>query len=184
MLKTKTKVILQRYLKIHFIFIVLILCSCSRKTEYYIDKPNENAFNLESVSELSNSDIDLIKKYIPDVIDWYNSIDISKPLPIDVVTTDIKALGDQLFENEIFQSYLDNFSSGKEQSKNDEVYFRQISIVNRIPGQIATIMMTSNMTMVLLGDPEENTMIIDEERWLELRSCIIEAISYYYKTDY
>lgn len=159
--------------------IALLVSGCSPKSEYYIEKPKENNFNMENVSELQNSDIELIKEFIPKVTEWYNSIDISEVQSIDFVTDEIEDLGHKLYDSPIWTTYINNFASTGETDDNKE-QFQQISIVNAIYGKIAEIMMTTEMTFSL-SDESDATMMISEEKWIELGDCIKEAIDYYYE---
>lgn len=166
-----------------FFAIVILLSGCSKKSEYHIKTPNAGDFNLDSVNELSDTDIELIKEFIPKVIEWYNSIDISKPLSIDFVTDDINTKGKALFESDAWNVYLSNFTIGKENSEEEKTKFNQISSVNAIYGEIASIMMTNNITYTLYsstGEKIDPTITIDEDNWIELGNEIRKAIEYYY----
>ena len=170
---------IKRMLIAKCLVIALLLAGCSKKSEYYLEKPKDNKFNMESVSGLQNSDVELIKEYIPKVIEWYNLIDISKEQSIDFVTDEINTLGHELYESPIWTTYLDNFTHG-DVTEDDEEKFQQIYKVNTIPGKIAEIMMTTEMNFDLLGE-SDTTMMISEEQWVELGKCIKEAIDYYYE---
>ena len=92
--------------------LVLFSSGCSKKSKYYIEKPKGTEFNGESVTELSNSDVEWIKEFLPMVIEWYNSIDISKEQPIDFVTDEIDVLGNKLYESTAWNRYLNDSTSG------------------------------------------------------------------------
>lgn len=157
----------------------LLISGCSSKSEYYIEKPKENKFNMESVSELQNSDVELIKEFLPKVTEWYNTIDISKEQTIDFVADEIEDLGHKLCESPIWTSYLNSFASGSA-TEEDKEKFQQIEKANAIYGKIAEIMMTTEMNVTLFEE-SDMTMTISEEIWIELGDCIKEAIDYYYE---
>ncbi len=157
----------------------LLTSGCSSKSEYYIEKPNENKFNIESVSELQDSDVELIKEFLPKVTKWYNTIDISKEQSIDFVTDEIDDLGQKICESPIWTSYLNNFASGSV-TDDDKQKFQQIEKASAIYGKIAEIMMTSEMN-VTLSEESDMTMTISEDIWIELGDKIKEAIDYYYE---
>lgn len=157
----------------------LLLSGCSSKSEYFIEKPKDNKFNMESVSELQNSDVELIKEFLPEVTEWYNSIDISKEQSIDFVADEIDDLGHRLYESPTWTSYLNNFASGNV-AEGDKEKFQQIEKANVIYGKIAEIVMTSDMN-VILSEKSDMNMTISEEIWIELGDCIKEAIDYYYE---
>lgn len=90
--------------------ITLFISGCTSKSEYYIEKPKENNFSMESVSELQNSDVELIKEFLTKVTEWYNTIDISKAQSIDFVTDEIDDLGHKLYESPRWTTYLNNAS--------------------------------------------------------------------------
>ena len=159
--------------------ITLFISGCSSRSEYYIEQPKENKFSMESVSELQNSDIELIKEFLPKVIEWYNTIDISKEQSIEFVADEIDDLGHKLYESPSWTSYLNSFATGNE-TEDDKEKFEQISKVNVIYGKIAGIIMTSEMN-VTLSEKSDITMMISEEKWIELGDCIKEAIEYYYE---
>lgn len=138
---------------------------------------------MTSVNELSDSDIKLIKEFMPKAIEWYNSIDISKPQSIDFITDEINAKGNALSESDSWDVYLSNFAIGKENSEEDVIKFNQIRPANAIYGEISSIMMTNNIASSLYTSTEEkpDTVItIDEDSWIELGDKIRESIEYYY----
>lgn len=148
-------------------------------SQSYIEKPKDNKFNVESLSELQNSDVQLIKEFIPKVTEWYDSVDISKEQTIDFVSDEIDDLGHKLYESPVCTSYLNSFASGSA-TEDDKEKFQQIEKANAIYGKIAEIMMKNEMNVTLVED-SDITMIIDEEIWIELGDCIKEAIDYYYE---
>lgn len=160
------------------IFFVMFLIGCSSKSEYYIDYPKDSDFNMDQVTYLSNTDVKLIKDYIPKVVKWYNSIDISNPQPLNFVTDEIDSLGQELFTSESYQGYLNDFMNGNV-SEDNKTEFEQIKIVNAIYGQISGIMVINTMSFDLSGG-EEATIQIEEENWIELGDSIKNAIEYYY----
>ena len=126
----------------------LLISGCSSKSEYYIEKPKDNKFNMESVSELQNSDVQLIKEFIPKVTEWYDSVDISKEQTIDFVADEIDDLGHKLYESPVYTSYLNSFASGSA-TEDDKEKFQQIEKANAIYGKIAEIMMKNEMNVTL-----------------------------------
>ena len=161
------------------LMVAFLISGCSSKSEYYIEKPNENKFNMESVSELQDSDVGLIKEFLPKVTEWYNTIDISKEQSINFVADEIDDLGHKLCESPIWTSYLNNFAS-ESVTEDDKQKFQQIEKANAIYGKIAEIMMTAKMN-VTLSEESDMTMTISEDTWIELGDCIREAIDYYYE---
>ena len=159
--------------------ITLFISGCSSRSEYYIEEPKENKFSMESVSELQNSDVELIKEFLPKVTEWYNTIDISKEQSIEFVTDEIDDLGHKLYESPRWTSYLNSFDSGSV-TEDDKEKFEQISKANIIYGKIDEILMTTEIS-VALSDKSDITMMISEEKWIELGDCIKEAIDYYYE---
>ena len=159
--------------------ITLFISGCSSRSEYYIEEPKENNFSMESVSELQNSDVQLIKKFLPKVVEWYNTVDISKEQSIEFVTDEIDDLGHKLYESPSWTSYLNSFATGSE-TEDDKEKYEQISKANAIYGKIAGIIMTSEMK-VTLSEKSDITMIISHEKWIDLGDCIKEAIDYYYE---
>lgn len=161
------------------IVLLVVLSGCSKESEYHIKPPKNSDFNFASVTDLNNSDIDLIKECMPKVVKWYNSIDITKPQSINFVTEEIKTPGDTLFKNEIYQTYLNNFTSGIEQTDKERAIFKQINMINAVYGQIAEIMMTNEINYTLVGEGE-NTITINKDSWAKLGDKIKEAIDFYY----
>ncbi|MBD5463229.1 MAG: hypothetical protein HDR24_09275 [Lachnospiraceae bacterium] len=161
------------------VFILILLTSCASKSEYYISPPKDNDFNTESVSHLQEADINLIRNYIPEIVKWYNSIDISKPQSINFVTDEIQNMGNSLFTSDAFQIYLNNFISGISSSEEEKEKYEQIKSVNSIYGQVSIIMMTNNIEVSLSAD-QEMTINIEEDSWVELGNSIKNAIEYYY----
>lgn len=161
------------------ICLITLLVGCSKKSEYYIEKPQNNKFNMASVSEIPDSDVELIKSFLPAVVDWYDSIDISELQTIDFVTDEIDDLGHELCESEIYTSYLNDFASGNATEEGKDG-FEQINKVNAIYGKIAEIMMTTEVSFPI-SEQSDATMTISEENWTELGDKIKEAIDYYYK---
>lgn len=170
---------IKRALVAIFLMEMLLILGCSSKSEYYIEKPNEKKFSMESVSELPDSDIELIKEFLPKVTEWYNTIDISKEQTIDFVTDEIDVLGHGLYESSTWTSYLNGFASG-DVTEIEEEKFEQIEKANTIYGKIAEIMMTMEWD-VTLSEESDMTMTISEDIWIELGDCIKEAIDYYYE---
>lgn len=168
-------------IKVFSVFILLgvVLSGCSKESEYHIKPPKNTDFHSTSVTSLNDSDIELIKECIPKVVKWYNSIDITKPQPTNFVTEEIKAPGDTLFKNEIYQVYLNNFTSGIKQTDEERATFKQINMINAVYGQIAEIMMTNEITYTLVGEGED-TITINKDSWSKLGDKIKEAIEYYY----
>lgn len=168
-------------IKIFSILIVLgvVISGCSKESEYHIKPPKNTDFNSASVTDLNDSDIELIKECIPKVVKWYNSIDITKPQPIDFVAEEVRAPGNTLFKNEIYQTYLNNFTSGIKQTDEEKVTFNQINMINAVYGQIAEIMMTNEINYTLVGEGE-NTITINKDSWEKLGDKIKEAIDFYY----
>lgn len=168
-------------IKIFLTIIVLgvVISGCSKESEYHINPPKNTDFNSANVTDLNDSDIELIKECIPKVVKWYNSIDITKPQPINFVIEEVKTPGDALFKNEIYQTYLNNFSSGIKQTDEEKETFKQINMINAVYGQIAEIMMTNEMTYTLVGK-EEGTITIKSDSWAKLGDKIKEAIDFYY----
>ncbi len=103
---------------------------------------------MESVSELQNSDVQLIKEFIPKVTEWYDSVDISKEQTIDFVADEIDDLGHKLYESPVYTSYLNSFASGSA-TEDDKEKFQQIEKANAIYGKIAEIMMKNEMNVTL-----------------------------------
>ena len=170
---------MKRILVATCLMIALLSSGCSSKSEYYIEKPKDDKFSMESVNKLQNSDVELIKEFLPKVTEWYNTIDISKEQTIDFVTDEINDLGHKLYESSVWTSYINNFLSGSA-TEDDKEKYQQIQRVNAIYGKIAEIMMTTEMTFSL-SEESDVTMIISEDIWIELGDCIKEAIDYYYK---
>jgi hypothetical protein len=165
----------------------VVLSGCSKKSEYHINPPKSTDFNYDSVVDLNSSDIELIKEYIPNVVKWYNSIDITKPQPFDFITKDIKATCFTLSKNEIYRTHVNNVISGINQTDEEEAMFKQIGAVNAIYEQISQIMMTNGLAYYyFLSDEEkievgeENTITINKDSWVELGDKIKEAIGFYY----
>lgn len=174
---------MKNLLLILFFIVGMLLSGCSKKSEYYIDPPNFADFNLTSVNELSDSDIKLIKEFMPKVIEWYNSVDISKPQSINFISDEINAKGNALSESDAWDAYLSNFAIGEENSEEDVIKFNQIRPANFVYGEISSIMMTNNITSSLYTSTEEKTdmvITIDEDSWIELGDKIRESIEYYY----
>lgn len=160
--------------------IIYFVCfSNNFKSEYYIAPPKDNNFNMESVSMLEDPDIALIKEYIPQVVKWYNSIDISEVQSLDFVTDEIDDIGQRLFSNESYQNYINIFATEVD-ALEDKERFEQLRVVNAIYGQIAGIMMTNNIDYSLTEDTIP-TITIDKDSWMELGENIKKAIEYYYK---
>lgn len=160
--------------------IIYFVCFCNNfKSEYYIAPPKDNNFNMESVSMLEEADIALIKEYIPQVIKWYNSIDISEAQSLDFVTDEIDDIGQRLFSNKSYQDYINIFATEVD-ALEDKERFEQLRVVNAIYGQIAGIMMTNNIDYSLTEDTVP-TITIDKDSWIELGDNIKKAIDYYYK---
>lgn len=159
--------------------ITLFISGCSSRSKYYIEEPKENKFSMESVSELQNSDVELIKEFLPKVTEWYNTIDISKEQSIEFVADEVNDLGQKLFESPSWTSYLNSFATGSE-TEGDKEKFEQISKANAIYGKIAEIIMTSEVS-ASLSEESNITIMIGEEKWIELGDCIKEAIDYYYE---
>lgn len=151
---------------------VLAIVGCTKKFEYNIDLPDNSKFNSNSVSNLSDSDIKLIKEYIPMVIKWYNSVDITKPQSKDFVPAKIKENGDTLNKNDIYQNYFKNY--GIEQSEGEEEKFKQINTVVGIVGQIAGVISTSEPS------GNDSQILINEDIWRGLSDRIKESIEFYY----
>lgn len=171
--------VIKRALVAIYLMVALLISGCSSKSEYYIEEPNENKFNMESVSELQDSDVELIKEFLLEVTKWYNTIDISKEQSIDFVADEIDDLGRQLDESPIWTTYLNNFVSGSV-TEDDKQKFQQIEKASAIYGKIAEIMMTTEMN-VTLSEESDITMTISEDIWIELGDRIKEAIDYYYE---
>lgn len=159
--------------------ITLFISGCSSRSEYYIEEPKDNKFSMESVSELQYSDVELIKEFLPKVIEWYNTIDISKEQSIEFVTDEIDDLGHKLYESPSWKSYLNSFGTGSE-TEDDKEKFEQISKANAIYGKICGIIITSEVN-VTLSEKSDIIMIISQEKWIDLGDCIKEAIDYYYE---
>ena len=163
--------------------ITLTISGCSSKSENYIEEPKENKFSMESVSELQDSDVELIKEFLPKVTEWYNTIDITKEQSIEFVTDEIDDLGHKLYESPSWTSYLNSFATSLATESvigNDKEKFEQIYKANAIYGKIAEIMMTTDLNFAL-SEESDITMMISEEKWIELGDCIKEAIDYYYE---
>lgn len=161
--------------------LLFCLCGCSGKpkSEYYIDPPKDSDFNPNSVAALPDSDIDLIREFIPKAIEWYNSVDISEPQSLDFVTEEINDLGIDLANNELYLNSLSSVSSGTPLTDEEREDFKQISTVNAIYGQIAGVIMTNDMQFDFVEDTE-TTIQIEKESWVELGDKIKEAIQFYY----
>ncbi len=168
-------------IKIFLMLIVLgvVISGCSKESEYHIKPPKNTDFNSANVTNLNDSDIELIKECIPKVVKWYNSVDITKPQPINFVIEEVKAPGDALFKNEIYQTYLNNFTSGIKQTDEEKAIFKQINMINAVYGQIAELMMTNEINYTLVGEGED-TITIKNDSWAKLGDKIKEAIEYYY----
>lgn len=162
------------------ITLITALAGCSKKSEYFIQVPEDSKFNYDSVKDLTEADGELIKEFIPKVTKWYDSIDISEPQSIDFITDDIEDMGSELADNEIYQYCLEIFMAGQDLSEEEYNQFEQISTVNAIYGQMSAIMMTDEFTFELNSD-KKATHIIKEDSWIKLGDKIKEAIEYYYK---
>lgn len=159
---------------------VILLSSCAKKSEYYIKPPNPKNFNVSSVNKLSDSDVELIKEFIPEVINWYNSIDITEPLPLDFVSDDVDNLGKKLCENKEFL-IMSDLKNINEVSKEEKERYSQISPVIHVYGQILGILVTSDYEFVLAGKQRDPTITVKEKDWVELGNDIKKFIDYYYK---
>lgn len=172
----------KRILMLLVLVLSLAFAGCAKRSEYYIEKPKDSKFMMDKVDLLSDSDVELIKEFVPEVTEWYNSIDIGKAQPVDFVTEEINNLGDKLYESPAWTTYLENQYStedvlGKYQNVAE---FKQISKANIIYGDIAGIMMESEMDFALSEDSDA-TITISEEKWVELGDSIKKAIAYYYE---
>lgn len=163
------------------LIIIMLLYGCSKKSEYYINLPLQEKFNYEVVSDLSEDDGEQINNFILEVTKWYNSVDILKPQPIDFVPKDIDEIGQDLFNNEIYQTILNKFATTGSISEDERKLIKSIGTVNGIYGQISEIMMTNELTISLSQKDTDTTIIINKDSWIKLGDIIEECIEFYYK---
>ena len=128
---------------------------------------------------IPEEDGELIKKFIPAVIKWYNSVDITKEQSTDFVPDDIYDMGEELYGNDIYKEYLATFiyESKTDEEKED---FEEINNAGGIFGAIAGVMMNSTMKSSETGS-DDVVLIVNEEDWKELQTQIKEAVEYYYR---
>lgn len=150
-----------------------------RRSPYYIKLPQNSQFKKEAVALIPEEDGELIKKFIPAVIKWYNSVDITKEQSTDFVPDDIYDMGEELYGNDIYKEYLATFIY---ESKTDEEKeaFEEINNAGGIFGAIAGVMMNSTMKSSETGS-DDVVLIVNEEDWKELQTQIKEAVEYYYR---
>lgn len=168
-----TKTALFIYILIILIIVFVTGCNSNNKSSYYIRPPRESSFNTESVSDLSNKDRELIKTFIPSVIEWYNSIDITQSYTIDTfIPEDIDTVGKIIYNNESFQNYTSGLPFNQKE-------LDQIDAAAMIYCSISEVMINSELDISLTGN-EETSLTIDENEWIDLQEKIKTAIEYYY----
>ena len=159
----------KKNLLLYFLILIIIcLTACGKKSEYYISElKNESIVNNQNTSALSGEQIILIEDCLPKTIKWYNSVDISEPLPLDFETEDVKAA------KEKFTSIISQYEYGSEE-------YMVILPIFLVYGDLCSIMMTSDITYSL-GNDTGATITIKPEDWKAMGESIKEAKSFYFE---
>ena len=157
-----------------------LISGCQQKSDKGI-KPikNQPDIKTEVNEKLPEGTAELIQEYIPKVIAWYNSVDISKTLTVDFVDDEIDALGEKLTDNEVISLFFDARLSGKSCPEELEAQYKALQPAVEIPYQIATIMMESDINFNSSHE-DEAEITIKEEDWKLLRDNIEAAKEFYF----
>lgn len=158
----------KKSLLLYFLILTMIfLASCGKKSEYYIDElKSQSAANNQNTAVLSAEQIKIIEDSLPETIKWYNSVDISEPLPLDFVAEDVTEAGNNF--SSIFAMY--DYGSAE---------YTAILPIFSVYGNVAKIMMTSEIEYSLTNDGGGNITVKPED-WKSLGESIKEAKSFYF----